>query len=262
MVGGRARGAGCSGGCVGSGRRLAGRTANGPPHAALCAAGAVLDAELPDAGSEGGDEPREEIGEDEAAEILEAMLGMAPPPAAEPPQPAERPPKKQRRGKVSWGFGRKEESRHAGSCWALECRRARKPPQIAYQTRTGQYPNPARLDLTLTAPRRRAMLRSPPLPPPPLGARRASVAAAPRSRCPTKSSPSCARSARAATTSSRSCSATAATRAGTCSASRPPWTGCLRAAGCAPPAAQQVRGVVRGPAQGVGKPAGRGRRLR
>lgn len=74
--------------------------ADGPPHAALCPAGAVLDAELPDAGSEGGDEPREEIGEDEAAEILEAMLGMAPPPAAEPP------PKKQRRVKVSWGFGR------------------------------------------------------------------------------------------------------------------------------------------------------------
>lgn len=57
------------------------------------AAGAALDAELSESKSEGADEPREEIGEDEAAEILEAMLGMAPAAAPEPP-----PKKKQRKG--------------------------------------------------------------------------------------------------------------------------------------------------------------------
>ena len=68
-------------------------------------AGAVLEQELPEARSESGEEAREEIGEDEAAEILGAMLGLGAGPSE--PQPAQPPKKKQRRsGKVrpgAWG---------------------------------------------------------------------------------------------------------------------------------------------------------------
>lgn len=54
----------------------------------VCIAGAVLDAEYSENKSDGLDGPKEEIDEDEAAEILEAMLGLAP--NVEPPKKKHR----------------------------------------------------------------------------------------------------------------------------------------------------------------------------
>ena len=73
-----------------------------------------------------------------------------------------------------------------------------------------------------------------------------------RSRCRRTSSPWSARSARAGTTRRRSSSATAATRAGTCSASRPRSRRCRTGSGCARHAWQQVRPDGRWGPQGGG----------
>ena len=64
----------------------------------LSAAGAVLDAELGEVKDEPAEGPKEEIGEDEAAEILEGLLGLGPPePPPPPPEPQPPPKKKQRK---------------------------------------------------------------------------------------------------------------------------------------------------------------------